>query len=52
MRWKIMSPMGWCGPVYLAKDADTAIILAKLDGYDVIDVMDDVLVVADEGDFA
>lgn len=46
--WKTMTPRGICGSEYQAENADVAEALAKADGYDVIDVMDDVLVIPDD----
>ena len=47
-QFRVMSPKGWRGPVYEAADADAAAELAEDAGYEVVDVMDDVLVVPDE----
>ena len=45
--WRTMTVGGIYGKSYEAGDAETAVMLAEADRYDVLDVMDDILVIAD-----
>lgn len=44
----VMSPSGWTGPSYQARDSDDAAAQAERDGYEIVDVMNFTLVTPDE----
>ena len=48
-QWRVMTPSGWNDSPVLALDADAACALVAQRGHEVVDVMDDVVVIADEG---
>jgi hypothetical protein len=47
MKFRTMTPAGSTGNEYEASDSEQAAQMAESDGYDVLDVMDDILVIAD-----
>jgi hypothetical protein len=47
----VMSPKGWVGPDYQARDSDDAAAQAEADGYEIVDVMDFTLVTPDEAPY-
>jgi hypothetical protein len=44
----VMSPRGWTGPSYQARDSDDAAAQAERDGYPIVDVQEFTLVTPDE----
>ena len=47
MKYRTMTPSGLTGSEYVADDAESAAQMAEKDGYDVVDIMDDILVIED-----
>jgi hypothetical protein len=47
MRYTVMSPDGMTGSSYEADDPEVAAQMAEKDGYDILDISDNYLVVAD-----
>lgn len=49
--YTVMSPSGWTGPSYQARDSDEAAAQAEAAGYEIIDVQDFTLVTPDEAPY-
>jgi hypothetical protein len=47
VKFRTMTPSGLTGSEYEASDAETAAQMAEKDGYEIVDIMDDILVIED-----
>jgi hypothetical protein len=48
MRYTVMSPDGMTGPSYVADDPEVAAQNAEADGFEILDIQDNYLVVAND----